>query len=104
MCFKMMVAEFTEMARAGVKLPDEPVTCAELVRMTVRATVAPGREWLAESLFPDLLRERAHEGLIVHGPVTLAVDERALKSFARASATTRWNARRAELARIADAA
>ena len=77
---------------------------SELVRMTVRATVAPGREWLAESLFPDLLRERAHEGLIVHGPVTLAVDERALKSFARASATTRWNARRAELARIADAA
>ncbi len=76
----------------------------ELVRMTVRATVAPGREWLAESFFPDLLRERSHTGLIVHGPVTLAVDERALRTFARASATTRWNARRAELARIADAA
>lgn len=75
----------------------------DLVRMTVRATVAPGREWLAESLFPDLLRERAHDGLIVHGPVTLAVDERALRTFARASATTRRNARRAELARIADA-
>jgi small conductance mechanosensitive channel len=81
----------------------------ELVRMTVRATVAPGREWLAESFFPDLLRERAHEGLIVHGPVTLAVDERALRSGgARRWAgapppTTRWNARRAELARVADA-
>ena len=67
-----------------------------LVRMTVRATVTPGREWLAEDFFPDLLRDRAGEGLIVHGPVTLAVDERATKSFARATAATRWVARRAE--------
>lgn len=67
-----------------------------LVRIRVRATVAPGREWLAEEFFPDLLKERAREGLIVHGPVTLAVDERATRSFARASAATRWNARRAQ--------
>jgi hypothetical protein len=67
-----------------------------LVRMTVRATVTPGREWLAEDFFPDLLRDRAGEGLIVHGPVALAVDERASKSFARATAATRWVARRAE--------
>jgi small conductance mechanosensitive channel len=101
----------------GLMVPEGPTTFVrrprieqveelspELVRITVRTAVAPGREWLAEGFFPDLLRERAHDGLIVHGPVTLAVDERALRSFARASATTRWNARRAELARIADAA
>jgi hypothetical protein len=75
-----------------------------LVRVTVRATVAPGREWLAENFFPDLLKERAHEGLIVHGPVILTVDERALHSFARASAATRWNQRRLEHARAADVA
>jgi small conductance mechanosensitive channel len=61
----------------------------ELVRVTVRASVAPGREWLAESFFPELLKDKAAPGLIVHGPVTLAVDERASKSFARASASTR---------------
>jgi moderate conductance mechanosensitive channel len=72
-----------------------------LVRMTLRATIAPGREWLAEDFFPDLLKERSHEGLIVHGPVILAVDERAYRSYARASATTRWNARRAEQANAA---
>ncbi len=70
-----------------------------LVRITVRATVAPGREWLAEDFFPDLLKERAHDGLIVHGPVILTVDERALRSFARASAATRWNQRRLDHAR-----
>jgi len=70
-----------------------------LVRVTIRATVAPGREWLAENFFPDLLKERAHDGLIVHGPVILTVDERALHSFARASAATRWNQRRLEHAR-----
>ena len=69
-----------------------------LVRVTVRATVAPGREWLAENFFPDLLKERAHDGLIVHGAVILTVDERALRSFARASAATRWNQRRLERA------
>jgi hypothetical protein len=33
--------------------------------------------------------------LIVHGPVVLAVDEQATRSFARASAATRWTARAA---------
>ena len=66
-----------------------------LTRITLRTTVAPGREWLAEDFFPDLLREKAADGLIVHGPVALAVDERATRSFARARAATRWNARRA---------
>jgi Mechanosensitive ion channel len=67
-----------------------------LVRVRVRATIAPGREWLAEDFFPDLLKELAHEGLLVHGPVTLAVDENATRTFARASAATRWNQRRLE--------
>jgi len=65
-----------------------------LSRIRVHATVAPGREWLAESFFVDLLKERGGKGLIVHGPVTLAVDERAARSFARASATTRMGFRR----------
>jgi hypothetical protein len=38
-----------------------------LTRIRVRGTVAPGREWLAEGFFTDLLRQRAAEGLIVHG-------------------------------------
>ncbi len=66
-----------------------------LVRLTLRATTAPGREWLVENFFCDLLKERAEPGLIVHGPVVLAVDESASRSFARASATMRWQASRA---------
>ena len=58
-------------------------------RIRVRLTVAPGREWLAEEFFSDLLKERGGTSLIVHGPVTLAVDERATRTFARASAATR---------------
>jgi small conductance mechanosensitive channel len=64
-----------------------------LVRIRMRATVAPGREWLVEGFFSDLMKERAESGLIVHGPVVLAVDEQATRSFARASAATRWSAR-----------
>jgi small conductance mechanosensitive channel len=64
------------------------------VRIAVRATTAPGREWLVESFFCDLLKERAEPGLIVHGPIVFAVDETAARSFARASAAMRWQARR----------
>src|SRR5215210_197744 len=60
-----------------------------LFRIGVRASVAPGREWLVDGFFADLLRERAEPGLIAHGPVTLAVDESAARSYARASAATR---------------
>ena len=60
-----------------------------LFRFSVRAGVAPGREWLVDGFFADLLRERAEPGLIAHGPVTLAVDESAARSYARASAATR---------------
>ncbi|HEU4450969.1 MAG TPA: mechanosensitive ion channel family protein [Gaiellaceae bacterium] len=60
-----------------------------LTRIRVHTSVAPGREWLAESFFADLLRQRASDSLIVHGPVVLAVDERATWSYARASGATR---------------
>jgi small conductance mechanosensitive channel len=60
-----------------------------LTRIRLRVTVAPGREWLAEEFYSDLLKERGGASLIVHGPVTLAVDERAARTFARASAATR---------------
>jgi moderate conductance mechanosensitive channel len=66
-----------------------------LTRIRLNTTVTPGREWLAESFFTDLLKQRAPDGLIVHGPVALAVDERATRSFARASATTRRSFERA---------
>jgi moderate conductance mechanosensitive channel len=66
-----------------------------LTRIRIRATVAPGREWLAEQFLADLLRQRAADSLIVHGPVVLAVDERATRSYARASAVSRGSFRRA---------
>jgi hypothetical protein len=61
-----------------------------LVRLRIRAAVAPGREWLVNGFYTDLLKERADKHLIVHGPVVLTVDEGAARSFARASAATRW--------------
>ena len=64
-----------------------------LVRIRLRASVAAGREWLVEGFLSDLLKERADDGLIVHGPVVLTVDEQAARSFARASAASRWAGR-----------
>jgi small conductance mechanosensitive channel len=64
----------------------------KLFRISVRASVAPGREWLVDGFFADLIRERAEEGLIAHGPVTLSVDESAARSYARSSALTRRDA------------
>jgi small-conductance mechanosensitive channel len=61
-----------------------------LVRVRMRTAVAPGREWLVHGFYTDLLKERAEKHLIVHGPVVLTVDEGATRSFARASAATRW--------------
>jgi small conductance mechanosensitive channel len=72
-----------------------------LTRIRIQTTVTPGREWLAESFFTDLLKQRAANGLIVHGPVALAIDERATLSFARASATTRRGLGRAPAAEAA---
>ena len=65
-----------------------------LVRLRVRTAVAPGREWLVHGFYTDLLKERADKHLIVHGPVVLTVDEGATRSFARASAASRWAAAR----------
>ena len=45
-----------------------------LVRVRARCATAAGREWLAESFLPDVLKERAGDGLIVHGPVVTEVD------------------------------
>jgi hypothetical protein len=61
-----------------------------VVRLRVRTAVAPGREWLVNGFYTDLLKERADKHLIVHGPVVLTVDESAARSFARASAASRW--------------
>jgi small-conductance mechanosensitive channel len=87
----------------GAVLPEGPTTFVQrpsihaidelapgLVRLRVRAAVAPGREWLVHGFYTDLLKERADKHLIVHGPVVLTVDEGATRSFARASAATRW--------------
>jgi hypothetical protein len=61
----------------------------DLTRIRVHTSVAPGREWLVEGFFVDILRQRAADGLVVHGPVVLAVDERATWSYARASGRSR---------------
>jgi small conductance mechanosensitive channel len=61
-----------------------------LVRLRMRAAVAPGREWLVHGFYTDLLKERADKHLIVHGPVVLTVDDKVERSFARASAAARW--------------
>jgi hypothetical protein len=55
----------------------------ELVHVQARATVAPGREWLAHEFLPQVLEERAPEDLIVHGPVVMDVDEIAARRYAR---------------------
>ena len=57
----------------------------ELVLLRARAAVAPGREWLAQGFLASVLRERAAEGLIVHGPVVMEVDELARRRYARAT-------------------
>lgn len=56
----------------------------DLYRITATASVAPGREWLAEDLLPTLARERS-DGLILHGPVVTPMDEQASNRFARAA-------------------
>ncbi len=105
-----LVASSREAAELLVKevarlLPEGPTTFVQrpelhqvddlapgLVRLRMRAAVAPGREWLVNGFYTDLLKERAEKHLIVHGPVVLTVDEGAARSFARASAASRWAA------------
>lgn len=54
----------------------------DLIRIHATARVAHGREWLAETFLPDLLKERA-DGVIVHGPVVWQADDQAVRQFAR---------------------
>jgi hypothetical protein len=58
-----------------------------LHRITAQCAVAVGREWLAQDLLPSLIRERAADGLLVHGPIVTFIDEQAARSFARALMT-----------------
>jgi moderate conductance mechanosensitive channel len=87
-------------------LPEGPTTFARrpwveeinelderLVRLRLRASIVAGREWLVEGFVSDLLKERADEGLIVHGPVVLSVNEDAARSWARTRPATRWAGR-----------
>ncbi|MDX6630483.1 MAG: moderate conductance mechanosensitive channel [Gaiellales bacterium] len=55
----------------------------DLVLLRGRALVAPGREWLAQGFLASVLRERAAEGLIVHGPVVIEIDDLASRRYAR---------------------
>ena len=57
----------------------------ELVLLRGRAAVAPGREWLANGFLVNVMRERASEGLIVHGPVVIEIDDLANRRYARAT-------------------
>ena len=57
----------------------------DLVLIRARAAVAPGREWLANGFLAYVLRERAPEGPIVHGPVIIEIDDLAQRRFARAT-------------------
>jgi small conductance mechanosensitive channel len=54
-----------------------------LYAIEARAAVAPGREWLADDFLVATMRERAEEGLLVHGPVVMHRDERAEARYAR---------------------
>ncbi len=65
----------------------------DLVRIKARTTVAPGREWLAREFLPDLLKERAEEGLLLHGPVVIDVDDIAVGRYARSFTPPRGSAR-----------
>ncbi len=67
----------------------------DLVRVLIHASVAHGREWLVEQFLPDLIKERAPEGLVAHGPIVMFVDERATRRFARSLPGTRGRRPRA---------
>jgi small-conductance mechanosensitive channel len=56
----------------------------DLYRITARCAVSVGREWLAEDLLPTLIKERAGQGLLTHGPIVTLIDEQARQTFARA--------------------
>src|SRR5262249_38086259 len=60
----------------------------DLHRITLGCAVAVGREWLADDFLPALIKERADERLLVHGPIVTFVSEQAVRSFSRATTRT----------------
>jgi len=58
-----------------------------LYRITAHCAVAVGREWLADDLLPSLIKQRAADGLLVHGPIVTFSDDQATQSFTRAILT-----------------
>ena len=68
-------------------LSDSETLDDDLHRVTALCAVAVGREWLAQDFLPTLIKERAPEGLLVHGPIITFVDEAARRSVARSIAT-----------------
>ncbi len=91
---RQLVEQISRIVPAGVtrfvlrpELVDSEKLDDELYRITARCAVAVGREWLAQDFLPSLIRERAAEGLLVHGPIVTFIDERASRSFARALMT-----------------
>jgi moderate conductance mechanosensitive channel len=81
------VAKLVPSGPTSFVLPPEVISVNELdddlYRVTARTTVAVGCTWMADDLLPQLLRERADDGLIVHGPVILPTDASAASRFAR---------------------
>jgi hypothetical protein len=67
---------------------EEVEVAGELTRLRARARATPGREWLIEDWFCSMLKERAEEGLLVHGPVVMAADPLAHRTYARAARTS----------------
>ena len=61
---------------------------ATLSRIRIEAAVVPGREWLVNDLFANLLRERAAPELLVGVPVVFAGDDAALETYSRSLVRT----------------
>ena len=77
------VGPTTFVRRPWIEQVDE--LSVNLTRIRIRTTVAPGREWLVEGFYSDLLKEQAAESLIVHGPSSSPWTSAPRGSFARAS-------------------
>jgi hypothetical protein len=68
------------------EIVDSETLDESLHTVTATCAVAVGREWLADDFLPAVMKERAADGLLVHGPIVTFVDETAARSFARAQA------------------
>ena len=86
-----LVEEIARLVPAGptrfVRRPvlvDSETLDDDLHRITAHCAVAVGREWLAQDFLPTLIRERAPEGLLLHGPIVTFTSAQARTTFARA--------------------